>query len=196
MDDVFLDGLKRDWRSDTADIAHLRKWVARRKARLRAAPWGNLASVLLMGGLFLGFALAAFDRRDPVTALGAFAYLVALVAVSVGFVKSLRNRFVDSQETPLDFLRLHRRLIAAARRSLWGARCAAIILIALCAAVWLMAAAGYARPGLAAFQSATWGAAAILTWAWQIWRRRGLDDEADACDRMIAACEEADREKA
>lgn len=195
MDDAFLDRLKSDWRTGAADVGHLRQRVARRKAWLRAAPWGNLASALLMGGLSLGFALAAFDQRDAVMALGAFAYLVALIAISVGFLKSLKDRPVDSQETPLDFLRLHRGLIETMRRSLWGARCAAIILAMLCVAAWLMASAGYARPGVAAIQSATWGGTAILTWIWQIWRRRGLDDEAEACDRMIAAFEDADQAK-
>jgi hypothetical protein len=193
MDDAFLDGLKRDWRTGTADIGHLRKSVARRRAWLRAAPWGNLASALLMSGLALGFALAAFERRDAVMALGALAYLVALIAVSVGFLRSLRNRPIDSQETPLDFLRLHRGLIEISHRSLWGARCAAIILTALCPAIWLMALAGYARPDVAAFLSTAWGASAALTWGWQTWRRHRLDQEAERCARMIAAFEDADR---
>jgi hypothetical protein len=192
MDDPFLDRLKTEWRTPDVDIGQLRLRVARRQAWARAAPWGNMGSALLLGGLFLWFAVAAIDRQDPVFGLGAFAYLVALIAVLVGSVKSLNDRLIERHEAPLAFLRLHRRLVETVRRSLWGARCAATIMMALCVAIWLMAAVGLAQPADAALLSATWGATGILTWIWQMWRRRRLDDEADSCDRMIAALEDAD----
>lgn len=193
MDDPFLERLKSDWRTNAIDLAPLQRRVARRQAWLQAAPWGHVAGALLLTACLAWFAVNAIKQWDVVLGLGAFAYLVALIAVLVGFMKSLDDRRMERHEGPMAFLRMHRRLIETLRRSLWGARCAAIIMIGLCLTILLMAAAGLAQAKMALLLSAAWGMTAGLTWTWQVWRRRRLDEEADGCDRMIAAFEAADR---
>jgi hypothetical protein len=179
-DDDLLDRLKRDWRAQPACPPDRNATAGSRGFGRRAVTSATIgAAVILACGTWS--TIAALRTGDPLYAIASIAYAAALPVILSSAVTAARFR-AEITAAPLELAERTAARAALSLRLLSGARACSLIL-----AVAALSAGTVGAPLLAVL----WGTTAVLTWAWQTYRRRQLTVQLRRCETMVGELSDA-----
>ncbi|GEM_PF-3528071 len=89
--DDFLDGLKDDWQSRSADLGNVAEKVARGEELVRREKRGRLVQIALLGAFAIYFFWQAWMLHDILFHLGGVAFLTAVALAAGDYLYLRRN---------------------------------------------------------------------------------------------------------
>lgn len=190
-DDAFLDALRSDWQGGQRDTGGLSQRYRRNRAWARRSAAAGALGIVVILACLLWLGWQALAAGDPLVAIAAFAFAVALPVAVLGVSIPLRQLNLSYDQTPIGLLRQSEARALAMRGLLFEARWCAAILAAATAALWLAVALEAASIASAAALSLAWGSTALAIWLWQADRDRRLARELAECRRLIAEFDSA-----
>ena len=189
MNDLFLEELNADWRRSEIDTGAMFERLERRKRRLRLvlALEAISGAVALVVGIWCGW--RAFTDGNALFGLAAGALLSAVV---LSLPAMRRTPIPQLEEGPFGLLQRTRRDLDDLAGIVVRWRLGAWILLVSSAALWLLHLAGRTELRQTAFLSVAWLGTAIAVLIWSGWRRRQIQSERAACERLLAEYRDAD----
>jgi Flp pilus assembly protein TadB len=193
MSDDFLTSLQPDWRRDTIGETELAKAFDRHRQWMVWVFASGIGGALCVLACFLWLARTAVTTGDPLLAISALAFAVALPVIFLG-LKPLSFTSRQLYElSPIGLLQQTRDRCQTQKRLLTGARWCAAILAAAGLAALIAAELEKTLTPAVCFIVAVWSGTALVVWIWQARRRRQLSREIERLDTMIAEFDAADQ---